>query len=73
MAEPFAETLEPRGEGGLVGWWFYTTAFFARVVGHAFDPRQFRRDRGSSATPKPGGTYALGLGESRIAPRRVRH
>src|SRR5215831_3562137 len=37
VAEPFAETLEPRGERSLVGWWVFAISSFARVVGHAFD------------------------------------
>ena len=39
VAEPFAETLEPRGERSLVGWWLFAITSFARVVGHAFDTR----------------------------------
>src|SRR5215831_12814746 len=39
VAEPFAETLESRGERSLVGWWVFAISFFARVVGHAFDTR----------------------------------
>ena len=65
MAEPFAETLEPRRERSLVRWWFSAVTVFARVAGHALDTRD--GFRGSSAAPRPRGTYALGLGESRIA------
>ena len=39
VAEPFAETLEPRGERSLVGRWLFAIIFFACVVGHAFDTR----------------------------------
>ena len=53
MTQPFTETLEPRGEGGLVGGRFCAISFFACVVGHAFDTRD-----GSSeiaAVPPPPG------------------
>ena len=49
-AEPFAETLKPRGERSLVGRWFSTITVFARVAGHAFDTRD--GFRGSSAAPQ---------------------
>ena len=39
VAEPFAETLEPRGERSLVGRELFAITFFACVVGHAFDTR----------------------------------
>ncbi len=38
VAEPFAETLEPRGERSLVTWRLFSI-IFACVVGHAFDTR----------------------------------
>ncbi len=63
MAEPFAETLEPRRERSLVRWWFSAVTVFARVAGHHLDTRD--GFRGSSAAPRPRGTYALGLGESK--------
>ena len=63
MAEPFAETLEPRGERSLVGRWLSAITSFARVVGHAFDTRdRFRQDRGSSAAPKAARTILIGSG-----------
>ena len=37
--EPFAETLEPRGESGLVVRRFLAITLSARVVSHAFDLR----------------------------------
>ena len=39
MAEPFAETLEPRGERSLIGRWFSAFTVLACVAGHAFDTR----------------------------------
>src|SRR5262249_34048180 len=39
VAEPFAETLAPRIERGLVGWCVSAISSFARVAGHASDPR----------------------------------
>ena len=39
MTEPFAETLEPRGERSLISRRLFAITFFARVVGHAFDTR----------------------------------
>ncbi len=65
MAEPFAETPEPRGQRSLFGGWFSAVTVFARVAGHNLDTRD--GFRGSSAAPRPRGTYALRLGESRIA------
>ena len=62
MAEPFAETLEPRRERSLIRRWFSTITVFARVAGHDLDTRD--GFRGSSAAPRPRGTYALSLGES---------
>jgi hypothetical protein len=38
-AEPFAETLKPRGERSLVSRESFASTFFACVVGHAFDTR----------------------------------
>ena len=63
VAEPFAETLEPRGERSLVGRWLFAIHLsFACVVGHAFDTRdrsgrsrQFRR-------PKAARTILTGSG-----------
>ena len=65
MAEPFAETLEPRRQRSLVGRWFSAFTVLACVAGHAFDTRD--GFRGSSTAPKPRGTYAVGGVESRIA------
>ena len=53
VTEPFAETLEPRGERGLVGGQLFAITFFARVVGHAFDTRD--RFRQIAAVPPPQG------------------
>jgi hypothetical protein len=39
VAEPFAETLEPRGERRLVSRWLFAIIILACVVGHAFDTR----------------------------------
>ena len=43
--EPVAETLEPRGESSLVVRRFFTIAFAARAVSHAFDSRGFQVSR----------------------------
>jgi hypothetical protein len=39
IAEALAETLQPRGERGLVGWASIAITVCAEVVGHAFDIR----------------------------------
>ena len=39
IAEALAETLQPRGERGLVGWASIAITICAGVVGHAFDIR----------------------------------
>ena len=39
VAEPFAETLKPRGERSLISSWSLMI-IFACVVGHAFDTRR---------------------------------
>jgi hypothetical protein len=39
IAEALAETLQPRGERGLVGWALIAITICAGVVGHAFDIR----------------------------------
>jgi hypothetical protein len=58
MAEPFAETLQPRGERGLVGWGYVLISLFARVVGHAFDTRSgFGEIATVPPSLKPRGTY----------------
>jgi hypothetical protein len=57
MAEPFAETLEPRRKRSLIGWWLLVVTFFARVVGHAFDAARFQAKARSSAAPRPRGPY----------------
>jgi hypothetical protein len=52
VAEPFAETLEPRGKRSLVGWLKLAIVFVVLVarVGHAFDTRkQNERSRQSAA------------------------
>jgi hypothetical protein len=40
-AEPFAEAPQPSGEHGLVGGVLVAVTLVARVVGHAFDARDF--------------------------------
>jgi len=54
LAEPFAETLEPRRERSLVGWWLFAITFLACVgwhaSGHAFDTRD---GKGKIATVPP--------------------
>lgn len=39
LTEPFAETLEPRGESGLVSGRVAVITLVARAVSHAFDTR----------------------------------
>src|SRR5512140_3916033 len=39
--EPFAETLEPRGESGFVVRRFVALAFSPRAVSHAYRPAEF--------------------------------
>jgi hypothetical protein len=39
MFESFAETLEPRGEGGFIGWRCALIFSPARVSGHGPNPR----------------------------------
>jgi hypothetical protein len=46
LTEPFAETLEPRGESSFVGRGGTVIAVIAR---HFFDPRTLRRSRKSHA------------------------
>src|SRR6266508_128045 len=58
MAEPFAETLGPRGERCLVGRWLSAITFFARVVGHAFDTRD-RSGRIAAVPPPPKGARTI--------------
>ncbi len=53
LAEPFAETLEPRGERSLVSRWLFAITFSARVVGHAFDTRD--RSGKIATVPPPQG------------------
>ncbi len=65
VAEPFAETLQPRGERSLIGRKFSAITVSACVAGHAIDTRD--GSRGCTAAPRPGGTYAVGWVESRIA------
>jgi hypothetical protein len=59
VAEPFAETLQPRRERSLVGWWLFTIPVsFARVAGHAFDTREGSGEIVTvSAAPRPRGPY----------------
>ena len=53
VAEPFAETLEPRGERSLVGRRLLAVTLLARVVGHAFDTRD--RSGEIATVPPPQG------------------
>jgi hypothetical protein len=55
VAELLAQTLEPCAERSLVGRRLFAIAFFACVVGHAFDTRA---DFGKiNSAPKPRGPY----------------
>jgi hypothetical protein len=73
LAEPFAETLEPRGERSLVSWWVFTITFSARVVGHAFDTRD--RPGKIATVPPPQGradhTYWVGASQESMRVQQV--
>src|SRR6185503_2186240 len=56
LFEPFAETLEPRGEGGFIGWRCAPIFPPARVTGHRPNPRS-RGNPKLSPPPKPRGPY----------------
>jgi hypothetical protein len=60
LAEPFAETLEPRRERSLVGRRLFAITLCARVVGHASTPRPFRRDRDRIRRPEAARTILTG-------------
>jgi hypothetical protein len=51
LAEPFAETLEPRCERGLVGRWSMAIALVA-WVGHGFDTRDSSGEIAAPAAPQ---------------------
>ena len=53
LAEPFTETLEPRGKRRLVSRWLFAITSFACVVGHAFDTCDGRGE--IAAVPPPQG------------------
>ena len=55
-AQAFAETLEPRGEGGFVGVRLVAFAVFARAVTHLSDTRGLRQSR-RTRPQKPRGPY----------------
>src|SRR5882672_185306 len=58
LAEPFAESPQPRGERGLVGWWVIAISPVACVVGHAFDTRDFSGEIAAvPPPPRPRGPY----------------
>jgi len=66
VAEPFAETLKPRGERSLVGRWLFVITSFACVVGHAFDTRD---GSGKNATlPPPKAARTILTGSIRVSP-----
>ena len=56
VAEPFAKTLEPRGERILIGRRLLAVTLFARVVGHAFDTRD-RSGEIATVPPPQGRAY----------------
>ena len=61
MAEPFAETLQPRGERGLVGRWLIAITVCSRASSAMLStPATVRRDRGHSAAPKAARTILSG-------------
>ena len=60
VAEPFAETLEPRGERSLVGRRLFAITFSARVVGHAFDTRDGSGKIAKFRRPKAARTILTG-------------
>src|SRR5437588_1809744 len=58
MVEPFAETLEPRREIGIVGRSGPMFLVLARAVGHASTTRETKKSRAfPQSTPKPRGPY----------------
>jgi hypothetical protein len=57
IAEPLAETLQPRGKRGLVAWALIAITVCADVVGHAFDIRSKIPRSRPAAAPRPRGTY----------------
>ena len=66
IAEPFAETLEPRGERSLVGWLklaIVFVAFVERVVGHAFDTRKQYEEIAAVRRPEAARTILAGFGQ----------
>ena len=60
VAEPFAETLKPRGERSLVGRWLFVITSFACVVGHAFDTRDGSGKIATLPPPKAARTILTG-------------
>ena len=70
LAEPFAETLEPRGERSLVGRRFVAIPFSRASSAMLSTPATFQADRGSSAAPKAARTILTGLG--RVKNRALR-
>jgi hypothetical protein len=70
LAEPFAETLEPRGERSLVGWLklaIVFVVFVACVVGHAFDTRKQNGEIAAVAALKAARTILAESGQVKEA------
>ena len=53
LAEPFAKSLQPRGERSLIGRWSFAITLLARAVNHGFDTRD--RCGGIATFPPPRG------------------
>jgi hypothetical protein len=63
MIEPFAETLEPRRESGIVGRPGPVLPVLARAVAHALDTRKTQGNPGFfPATPEAARTILTGSG-----------
>jgi hypothetical protein len=62
MIEPLAETLEPRGESGIVGRPRPMFPVLARVVAHALDTRKAQGNTGFPRHPETGRTILTGSG-----------
>jgi hypothetical protein len=62
MIEPLAETLEPRGESGIVGQPRPMFPVLARVVAHALDTRKTQGNTGFPRYPEAARTILTGSG-----------